>query len=293
MFCEKVNTQTQRYPRSFRTDQGGEFVNGNLEVYFNGKGITYQQTAAYSHESNGVAERYNQTLSAMVRPALEHALHSLLAEAYNWACYIKNRLPHSALNGITAYDALYNAKPSISHFRPFYTKCHAHIDKEKRPSGSKLETRSIERCLVGYADSGKMFCIYFPLKHKVDTVRQVKFEPSCNISVDVYIPPLPSDVADNAPTIIQELRPETPPPTTQTTTSSTQQTLPSSYPETPVQSRHPPLIEVPSPPTNIPESLEASDDELESDRDSVPTNPIAGPSTPPRNTSTRTPSAPK
>ena len=29
-FCDKDNTQTQRYPRSFRSDQGFEFVNGDL-----------------------------------------------------------------------------------------------------------------------------------------------------------------------------------------------------------------------------------------------------------------------
>ena len=138
-----------------------------------------------------------------------------------------------------------------------------------------------------------MFRMYFPVKYKVDTVRQVKFEPSSYVSVDVHTPPLPSDLADTMPTIIQELRPETPPPTTQTTTPSTQQTLPGSYSETPVQSRHPPLIEVPSPPSNVPDYPEVSDDELESERDSVLTNTIAGPSTTPRNTSTSTPSAPK
>ena len=58
-FCEKVNTQMQRYPRSFRTDQGGEFVNGYLEAYFKEKGMTHQETGAYFHESNGVAEPYN------------------------------------------------------------------------------------------------------------------------------------------------------------------------------------------------------------------------------------------
>ena len=52
-------------------------------------------------------------------------------------------------------------------------------------------------------------------------------------------------------------------------------------------------MEVPLLSTNIPAYLVVSDDELESERDSVPTNPIAGPSTPPRNTSTSTPSAPK
>ena len=84
-FYKKVNTQTRRYLRSFHTDQGGEFVNGDLEPYVKGKGITYQQTAAYSHAFNGVAEHYNHTLSAMVRPARVHAPPSLWAEAYNWA----------------------------------------------------------------------------------------------------------------------------------------------------------------------------------------------------------------
>ena len=85
-------------------------------------------TTAYSHESNGVAEHYNQTLSAMVRPALEHALSARLSEAYKWACCIKNNLPHAALNGITPHQAPYNAEPCISHLRPFHTKCYAHID---------------------------------------------------------------------------------------------------------------------------------------------------------------------
>ena len=292
-FCEKVNTRTQRYSRSFRTDQGGEYVNGDLEAYFEEEGITYQQRATYSHQSIGVAERYNQTLSVMVCPALKHAPRSLWAEANNWACYIKNRLPHSGLNGITPFEALYHAKPYISHLRPFYTKCHAHIVEEKRQSGSKLEPRSVEARLVGYTDSGKMCGIYFSRKHRVDTVRQVRLERSSHTSVDVQTPPLPSDLADTATTIMQDVRFETPPPTTHTTTCSTEQTLPGSSPETPVQSLHPPLIEVPSATSNIQEYLEVSDDNLESEWDSVPNNPIPSLSTTAWNTSTSTTSAPK
>ena len=41
------------------------------------------------------------------------------------------------------------------------------------------------------------------------------------------------------------------------------------------------------------EYLEVSDNELESERDSDPTNPIAGPWTPPQNTSISMPSAHK
>ena len=255
--------------------------------------IRRQQTAAHSDQSNAVALRYNQTLSAMVRPALEHALPSLWAEAYNWACYMKNWLPHSALNGITPYEAFYNAKPYISHIQPFCHKCYAHTYKEQRTPGAKLEPRSIKVRLVAYTDSDNMFRIYFRLMNKGNTVLQVKFKPSSYTSVDIHTRPLPCDFADNPPTIISELRPETPPPNTETTTASTLQTLPGSYLETGLQSRHPPLIEVASPATNVQLYIIVYHDKLESGRDSVFPNPIAGPSTPPRNTSTCRSSATK
>ena len=71
-FCEKIKNQTERYPRSFRSDQGGEYINAELTSYFESKGIQHLVTAAYSPESNGVAERYNQTLTNMVRPSLDN-----------------------------------------------------------------------------------------------------------------------------------------------------------------------------------------------------------------------------
>ena len=97
--------------------------------------------------------------------------------------------------------------------------------------------------------------------------------------------------ANTTPTIIQELRPETGPSITQTTKTCTQQTLPCRYPETPVQSRHLPLIAIPSTSTNIEAYLAVSDNKLESETDSVRSHSIAGPSTFFRKISTSTPSA--
>ena len=102
-FCEKINTQTKRYSRSFHSDQGGEYINAELTDYFESKGIQHLITTAYSPESNGVAECYNHTLTNMVRPSLDNVLASLWAEAFNWACYVKNRLPYSALMDKTPY----------------------------------------------------------------------------------------------------------------------------------------------------------------------------------------------
>ena len=84
-------------------------------------------------------------------------------------------------------------------------------------------------------------------------MQNVQFELSSYTSVDVHISPLPSDLADTQapPTMITELRPVTPAPTTKTTTPSLQLTLPDSYPETTVPSQHPPLIIFPSPAINM------------------------------------------
>jgi transposase InsO family protein len=68
--CEPVYTQTGRYPRSVRSDQGGEYVNNEWTTRCTEKGIIHETTAAYSPESNGIAERANLTLANMCRPAL-------------------------------------------------------------------------------------------------------------------------------------------------------------------------------------------------------------------------------
>ena len=72
-------------------------MNTELTDYFESKGIQYLITAAYSPNSNGVAEEYNQPLTNIVRPSLDNILAALWAEAFNWACYIKNRLRYSVL----------------------------------------------------------------------------------------------------------------------------------------------------------------------------------------------------
>jgi transposase InsO family protein len=41
------------------TDNGGEYVNKELEDFFRSTRIIHALSPPYSHESNGVAERYN------------------------------------------------------------------------------------------------------------------------------------------------------------------------------------------------------------------------------------------
>lgn len=108
--CELIHTQTGRYPRSFLTDRGTEFVNKRWKAYCKDKGIKHLTTAAYIKESNGTAERFNLTIISMGRTVLNqyNAPKFLWAEAFKWATYIKQRLPHMSLKGKTPYEALHH-----------------------------------------------------------------------------------------------------------------------------------------------------------------------------------------
>ena len=75
------------------------------------------------------------------------------AEASATAVYLKNRLPHSAVKGMTLYQALFNKKPKISHLQPFGNKCYVHILEERRLPGSKLLPRAGIGIFFGYTDT--------------------------------------------------------------------------------------------------------------------------------------------
>ena len=85
------------------TDNGGEYVES--DIFFKDKGIRHIRIPPYSHQSNGVAERYNRTIQTMVRSMLldlKPADNHLWAEACTAAIYIRNRLPHSQLKQRTS-----------------------------------------------------------------------------------------------------------------------------------------------------------------------------------------------
>ncbi|KAL0393487.1 UNVERIFIED_CONTAM: Retrovirus-related Pol polyprotein from transposon RE1 [Sesamum latifolium] len=68
-----ITTQYQAHIQVLRTDNGGEFVNQDLQRYLNLHGIVHQMTCPYSPQQNGVAERKNRHLLEVVRASLFEA----------------------------------------------------------------------------------------------------------------------------------------------------------------------------------------------------------------------------
>ena len=134
-------------------------------------GVIHDVTPPYSHESNGVAEQYNQTIITSTHSMLTGLTSRLWVEAIATAVYLRNRLPNRSIGNSTPYESLYNKKLLIQHLRPYGTKCFVHIPEESRKPGMKLQPRAIKGYLVGYTSSTKIYRIYIPSQHKISETR--------------------------------------------------------------------------------------------------------------------------
>ena len=67
----KIETESGKKLQALRTDRGGEFTSIEFKEYCESSGIKRYLTAPYSPQQNGVVERRNQTVIAMVRSMLK------------------------------------------------------------------------------------------------------------------------------------------------------------------------------------------------------------------------------
>ena len=120
-FIARVENQFNTKILCFYTDNGTEYVNSKVAAFFLKKSIQHSLMPPYIHEYNGIAKRFNRTIQTMMRMMLNSQKDldlKLWAEAYYTAVYLKNRLPHSALNGSTAYEILYNRNQISCTYNP-------------------------------------------------------------------------------------------------------------------------------------------------------------------------------
>jgi hypothetical protein len=234
---KEVERQFDSKVKRIKSDNGGEYIAMDSK-FLKEEGIVHDYAPAYSHESNGVAERYNRTIITMVRGMLlGHKLY-LWAEAVTTAVYIKNRLYHRAL-GKTPYEALLNRKPSIKHLQPFGKKCFIHIAKEARKPGTKLLPRAKEGILVGYTSSDKIYRVHVPSENRVFTSRQLEWDDTPTRTESETVQPIQQDFIDFEVTIERPSQVET-------------DIQPAQEQEEVQQERPAPILEVqlPEPPTN-------------------------------------------
>jgi hypothetical protein len=166
-----LETQTGQQLKAVRTDNGGEYLNKNLQEYFAGKGVVHQTTTPYTPEQNGAAERLNRVLEERVRAMLIGAglKKELWAEAVVTANYIRNRSPHARTVKVP-WELFYGHKPDVSGLRVFGARAFVLTPKQLR---SKLDPVSQPGVFVGYSVNSKAYRVLLDATGKIVESRDV------------------------------------------------------------------------------------------------------------------------
>ncbi|KAH9649806.1 hypothetical protein KPL70_026120 [Citrus sinensis] len=181
-FCEhcvtkykaRVELESTKKIKCLRTDNGGEYTDGEFLAFCKQEGIQRQFTVAYTPQQNGVAEQMNRTLTERIRAMLRTAglPNSFWAEAAKTACYIVNRSPSTVIGLKTAME-IWTGKPTdYSYLHAFGCPVYVMYNAQER---TKLVPKS-KRCIfLGYADGVKGYRLWDPTAHKIVISRDVIF----------------------------------------------------------------------------------------------------------------------
>jgi hypothetical protein len=138
-------------------------------------GIIVEQSAPYSPQQNGSAERSGAMIIVKARCLLAESKlpEQLWPELALAAVYLLNRTPVEGLQWRTPYEAVFKIKPSISHLRIIGSK--AYVLKPNIPKLAKLHARARIGYLIGY-EASNIWRIWLPASGRVIPARDVTFD---------------------------------------------------------------------------------------------------------------------
>jgi transposase InsO family protein len=137
-FYNHVERQFGKTIKQIHSDNGGKYINNELKHFFLTHRVIHKVIPPYSAESNDIAEPCNQinNMTAHSITIGDLDFPCLSAEAVNMGVYLENRLPHKyLLSSTTSFQCFHSKRPTISHLKPFESKCNVHIREEPHFSG--------------------------------------------------------------------------------------------------------------------------------------------------------------
>jgi hypothetical protein len=178
-FRAKAEITTGKKICRLRTD--GAFHSAAWKEYTLKHGITHEPTAPYSSAQNGLAERAIRTTMEDVRTLLSDSglAHSYWAEASAYSIDTRNLIPSRRHPGRIPLESFTGKRQSVAHLRVFGAKCWAKIPTlhgVQVTGGSKLDPRSIECRLLGYASGNGNYRVQDVSTRRVYVSRDVVFE---------------------------------------------------------------------------------------------------------------------
>ncbi|KAL3704338.1 hypothetical protein TMatcc_010029 [Talaromyces marneffei ATCC 18224] len=167
----------------FHTD-GERSLNEMFIAHIRNEGIQLHQSAPYSPQQNGPAERSGGVIIAMARTILTEANlpENLWPLAIDHIVYLLQRLPKKKLGWKTPYELIQSITrleksmtPNLGHIKIFGCKAYRKIPSTQIPRLQKMAPRAEIGYLVGY-DASNIFKIWIPEERSVIRARDVEFD---------------------------------------------------------------------------------------------------------------------
>lgn len=169
-FLKRCHTQFGAFPKTLRSDQGGEYLDGELQLFLENNGIKFECAVARCPQQNGISERKNRTLLEAVRTMLlaRDLPQHLWAEALHHANDTFNNIPKEP-NSPSPKEKFFGKS-----FRPMFIEFGAPIFHLTNPQNrSKLAERGMPGIFLGFDHNSKGFRILTDKKIRVE--RHVRF----------------------------------------------------------------------------------------------------------------------
>lgn len=164
-----------------RSDYGSELQSHKANDWMQKEGITFETSAPYSQEQNGVSERMERTIMDMTRATiLEGNIDDeLWPELVLAMTYVKNNRPTRALQNLSPHEAHSQEPSNLSHLRILGSTVYVLLHEEERSMKSeKWAPRALRGVLVGY-DGHTIYRVYIKDQQKVIRVKDLRiFEGS-------------------------------------------------------------------------------------------------------------------
>jgi Reverse transcriptase (RNA-dependent DNA polymerase)/GAG-pre-integrase domain/Integrase core domain/gag-polypeptide of LTR copia-type len=190
-FYTMVQNQFKKGIKFFRSDNGGEFVNGVLKDFFVNRGIIHETSCVGTPQQNGIAERKNRHILETARALLleKNVPQKFWDCAVTAAVYVINRMPTKANDYQTPIKALssFCTIPSILNLPPKIFGCvaYVHVPKTQR---SKIESCAIKCVYLGLGSHQKGYKCYEPISRKWFVSMDVTFLENESFFVTNYTP---------------------------------------------------------------------------------------------------------
>ena len=176
---KKIQNETKQNVSYIRSDGGELHTTSEFKNFVKANGITMETSPSEDKEFNGMVERYIQYLRYTTITLMQQANFpkELTLEALKHACYLKNRVVHSATKKIP-YVMYHDRNVKLDQIYPF--GCQVTIYKHMRSGREKRKQAFVPRgdagVLVGY-DGNTIFRVYNHNTAEIERAYHVKIHP--------------------------------------------------------------------------------------------------------------------